>query len=781
MTTANHPMAPLHNTPQWIVVLLVPLPNGKTAKIPCDHRTLATHVDAHNPEQWTTYENALAIAAPLGKQFTVGFVLTEADPFWAIDIDNALQPDGTWSKLSHDLCHALPNTSVELSQSKRGLHIWGQGPVPPHTMKRVDLGIELYTELRFIAIGTQATGDMTLPCPTIAAVAAQYFPPRSVAATAAPSNGPRADWRGPTDDEELLRRAMQSKSQAAAFGGKASFADLFTADAAVLARAYPPDSSSTDPYDRSSADAALAAHLCFWTGADRDRVERLMRKSALARDKWDGHATYLVERTITTACGQQRDVLQDKLPEPGPGASAPAGAPSMTAVEGSTFLSPAEQTALFAGCIYVVDAHKVLIPGGDLRRPDQFKAVFGGYTFAMDARNERTSRNAFEAFTESQVLKCPQVDGTCFRPDLPYGAIVENEGRKRANVWWPAHVRRTKGDIEPFLRHLKLLLPDEYERKCFLYFMAHVVQHPGVKAQFFPLLIGVEGNGKTFFSKCVAAAVGQRYTHWVAADKLGGKFNEWLFAKIFYAIEDLKIGDSGEVWEKLKPMITGENIEIEGKGVDQRSDEIYGNFIANSNHFKAVRATANDRRVLHLHCAQQEFDDLARDGITQEYVSGLYGWAKVDGYAIVAEYLHTLAIPPEFGLSWFLGRAPKTRSTAAALVHSLGRVEQEIMDAVEQHMPGFAGGWISSVAVNNLIDAKRLVREAPPLRERHVLIQRLGYVQHPGLASTDGQVCTVVAPDGKRPRLYVRPDHLELALQRPSDIARAYTVAQTAK
>jgi hypothetical protein len=314
------PLAPLRAVAQWIVVQLVPLANGKTDKLPIDYRTGAVTLKgsdgAHNPEIWLPHTAAADLVARWGPGYTVGFVLTAADPFWCLDIDSALQPDGTWSQLAQDLCRALPHTVVEVSQSGRGLHVWGQGVVPPHIRKRVDLGIELYDERRFIALGTGAVGDMSQPCPTIAAIAAAYFPPRAVSAVDVPDDGPCAEWRGPTDDDDLIRRAMRSHSAAGVFGAtRASFADLWTADATALARAYPPDAGSSEPYDRSSADAALAQHLAFWTGRYVARIERLMRRSALVREKWDARDDYLVDRTIRGACARQVDVLVDREPE----------------------------------------------------------------------------------------------------------------------------------------------------------------------------------------------------------------------------------------------------------------------------------------------------------------------------------------------------------------------------------------------------------------------------------------------------------------------------------
>jgi hypothetical protein len=72
-------------------------------------------------------------------------------------------------------------------------------------------------------------------------------------------------------------------------------------------------------------------------------------------------------------------------------------------VTGSTFLGPEQQIELFRGCSYVCDRHAVLVPGGYLLRPDQFRVMFGGYTFVMDLDNNRTSRDPWEAFSQSQA------------------------------------------------------------------------------------------------------------------------------------------------------------------------------------------------------------------------------------------------------------------------------------------------------------------------------------------------------------------------------------------
>jgi hypothetical protein len=116
-------------------------------------------------------------------------------------------------------------------------------------------------------------------------------------------------WSGPEDNAELIKLALNSKSAQSVFNGKATFADLWNNNIEVLAATYP--SNSTDrSYDYSSADAALAQHLAFWTGNNYERILTIMQESKLYREKWN-REDYL-RRTILNACARQTEWLTDK-------------------------------------------------------------------------------------------------------------------------------------------------------------------------------------------------------------------------------------------------------------------------------------------------------------------------------------------------------------------------------------------------------------------------------------------------------------------------------------
>lgn len=780
-------LAPMGAYRQFIVYFSRPSPTrpGKIDKFPVDFRTgrvpLKGGGGAHDPEIWTDSATACSVAAQLGAEYGVGFVFTDNDPFFFVDLDDALLPDGSgWRPHAVEICKLLSGAAVEVSVSGRGLHIFGVGRPPAHRCESA-FGIGgLYHNLRYAALtGNGMVGNASTDCSAVLPllVSTYWAPEQNAASDEDWSDGPCEDWRGPKDDEELVRRALRSSSANSAFGARASFADLWTCNVPALAAAYP-DPSKDHGYNDSQADSALAQHLAFWTGRDCERIERLMRASGLVRDKWE-RDDYL-PRTIRGVVARQHDVLSDKAPEPLAGA-AEGVLPSCTAeplrptlVTGSTYCSTPEQFNLFAGAVYVRDTHRVLIPGGTMIKPDQFRVHFGGYTFTMDPGNEKTSRDPWEAFTQSQSYRAPRADGSCFRPDLPPGSLVKRNGQTFVNTYWPVEVERRPGDASPFFEHLTKILPDETDRAILLYYMAACVQHQGVKFQWAPLLQGVEGNGKTLFTRCVAHAVGHRYVHMPKASKISAQFNAWMVGKVFYGVEDIYVPEQKrEVIEDLKPMITGDNLEIEGKGVDQISADICGNFILNSNHKDGVRKTKNDRRFSPLFCAQQQVEDLLRDGMGGDYFPRLYNWLKDEGYAVVAELLHTLPIPDQYNPA-FGGRAPRTTSTDEAIAASLGAVEQEVQEAIEQGLPGFCGGWISSIQLERLLERIGKARFLPHNKRRDMLGQ-LGYVYHPALA--EGRVNNLVLPDGGKPRLFVRKDGPLWPISTAAEAAKAYELA----
>lgn len=767
-------LSAMENCAQFILWKAVPstVVPGRTEKKPVNPHTGAV-ADAHDRNIWVTAEEACRSSKRHG--LGVGFVFTADDPYFFLDIDDCRVGDG-WSPIAMELMGRFPGAAVEISQSGNGLHIIGIGQAPAHRKKKSKAGFDLYTESRFVALtGDIIDGDVGKwdHSDGIHALVADYLMQDAIADTAW-TDEPREDWRGPADDSELISMMLRTKLTAAGvFGGKATLVDLWDAESEALGCSYP-DTQGANEYDASSADAALCQHLAFWTGCDCERIDRLFRESSLMREKWDARPDYR-ERTILRAVGLCTAVLKTREVALPPEVAQVSTGPVAVRRTGAQILCVDQQLELFAGCVYVCNEHRIFTPLRGALHPNQFKAIYGGYTYVLDTTNDKTTRNAWEAFTESQAVSFPKVDAVCFRPELPVGAIVKEEGRTILNTYTPLKVASCHGDVAPFLNHLELLIRDPRDRAVLLAWMCACIQHKGVKFQWSPVLQGVEGNGKTFLMDCVAYAIGERYTHRPNAVDLANKFNGWIQNKLFIAIEELHVAGKREVADALKPLITNRRIEIQAKGSDQFTGDNRANIMISSNHRDAVMKTPNDRRYCNFFTAQQKAEDLIRDKMTGDYFPRLYAWFRNGGAARVAHYLETTAIPDELNPATLCTRAPDTSSTEDALVASMGGVEQEILAAVDECRPGFCGGWVSSIAVDRLLEERRMGGRVSRIKRREML-EALGYVIHPGLAK--GRSNQVTVTDGGKPRLYVKKGSLHCELTGAPNITGAYEKAQ---
>lgn len=798
-------LAPLAGWAQFICWIAVPnsLEPGKMDKFPVDWRT--GHVcNAHDNRFWTAFTNAAAAAPGFDRGWGsgVGFVFTEADPFFFLDADKCWDAvAGAWSPVALDLAARLGGAACEVSQSGKGLHWFGTlSHQIEHGTKNAPLGLELYTRKRFVALtGNGAQGDAMADCTAaLETIVAQFFAPQSsVNEFEGWTAEPVASWSGPEDDEDLIKKACASgqRSAAKAFGGGeagVTFKDLWDANAAVLGAKWP---HSNRPFDNSQADQSLANHLAYWTGKNCERMERLMRRSALAREKWDAHKTYLTG-TILKACAFVANVATAKA-QPAPAVPMPAredlenaahGAGRAVRAPNAEYMDPVAQLGHFDGCFFMADNARVFDLNRNCTYPKaSFDVLYGGHVFVMDPLGQKTTTSAWEAFTLSRVNAPLIVDDLCFRPELPSGRVIRDGQRMLVNSYVPYDAPVVEGDPEPLLGLLRVILPNDRDRTIFLHYIAAIVQYPGRKFQWWPVLQGAEGNGKSFIIEVVKFAVGPHYTHMPASHKLareGIKFNAWLQRKLFLAVEEFYCGNRRDFLDEFKVVVTNETNTLEKKGVDETTTDNRANGMLCTNHKDAVPITVDNRRYAIFYTAQQTAADVLAAGLTNDYWALMWDWFKgrgtyehmgaMYGARVLANFLKTYELQAEYDPTRGLAaRAPQTSSTPAAIKASLGTVEQEILDAIEEGQQGFAGGWVSSYYLDLLIDK---LRARVQRNKRRDLMKTLGYDWHPALE--DGRVNEMVTPDNRKPKLYIRDGHPALALKTPALVAKAYVRAQ---
>jgi len=792
MTSLPPALAALAAWPQFICWVAQPKPDrpGKFDKFPIDWRSGA-HVGINDRAAWTDAATAIAAAPRYDRGYGcgAGFVFTADDPFFFADIDGCALPDGSgWSPLALSILARFPGAAVELSHSGRGLHIFGRAAPMPHAKRNQALNLELYTEGRFCALtGNGALGDAgTEHTPALAAYIAEYFRPDATPGAAAGwTNGPVPEWNGPTDDDELIARMLASggRTAAAAFGGDGPVTarDLWEANADALARQWP-----GNPYDASAADMALANYLAWWTGKDCDRMERLMRRSALAREKWEAHRTYLVD-TVAKAAAFIRGCLTDRASEPVPEAAAVAAGRTLRDAS-KEWMGPYDQLEHFADCFFLArpkDPRIFDLRANAIVGKSTFDVTRGGHMFIISPDASKTTDSAWDAFTKSRVNAPLVVNDVCFRPALPPGALVQVGTHTLVNSYVPYEPRTAEGDPAPFLDLLQRMLPDQRDRELLLSWFASFAQNQGVKFQWWPVIQGAKGNGKTMLLEVLTYMVGEQYTHLPDAMAMakGSQFNGWVDRKLFIGIEEIKAADRREMIEGMKTLITNRRMGMETKGVDQFTGDNAANGVITTNHKDGLPLEPDERRYGIWFCAQQSYADIVRDGLHGQYLPDLYDWLRGTGAwashgadygkSIVAHYLMTKTIAAEMDPARGLHRAPRTTATDEAINASMGRVEQEIMEAAEEGRPGFAGGWVSSIMLDRLLSD---MRSHVNRNRRREVLATLGYIPHPRLVN--GRVNDTVSPDNGKPKLYVREGHLSLNLESAKAVADAYSKAQ---
>jgi len=393
------------------------------------------------------------------------------------------------------------------------------------------------------------------------------------------------------------------------------------------------------------------------------------------------------------------------------------------------YLTHIEQQQWFDGFVLIGPENRIFDRKGLKYGPGAFNSTYGGKKFMIDTYGKLTDE-PWKAATQSTLWTIPKVDGTTFRPLLPTGEIITDElNRRLVNNYIPATIASMKGDPSPFLKHMELVIPNAGDRNILYAYLAHNAKFPGHKIPWAPLIQSTEGVGKNVIKYAMMHVMGDHYTYPPNAKELasgGSKFNGWMREKLFFICDEIKTDEKRDLVEILKPMITETTMEVQSKGIDQRKDDNPANWLFFSNHKDAIPVHANGRRFAIFYSAIQSRQDLLNAGMDDAYFSKLYDqWlgphTHKSGLKIIANFL--LSYPIERGKISM--RAPETTSMAEAIVQSRGWLAQLIAEAVDEDLPGFRNGWISTAAVKRRLEASR--RKPVESKTMAAAITELGY------------------------------------------------------
>lgn len=201
--------------------------------------------------------------------------------------------------------------------------------------------------------------------------------------------------------------------------------------------------------------------------------------------------------------------------------------------------------------------------------------------------------------------------------------IAHDEGVDWLNTWKPSEVEPKPGDAKPMLDHILYLCDGRKDLAGHLTdWLAYGYQNPGAKVPYAPLIIsGHHGVGKDTLRLAMKRLYGPSNVATVEDGAVARGRNEFMKRAQLVVVPEIMTGDRKDVANKLKPLITQEEVEIDEKNVKTYFIPNTANFMFFSNHENAAHIEDKDRRYFVLICQSEprsaaEYDDL------YDYING---------------------------------------------------------------------------------------------------------------------------------------------------------------
>jgi len=221
------------------------------------------------------------------------------------------------------------------------------------------------------------------------------------------------------------------------------------------------------------------------------------------------------------------------------------------------------------------------------------------------------------------------------------------------------------------------ILSTPRERQLISDWLAYLVQHPGCRINWSPVLQGAQGIGKSVIAAIMARVLGRKNVMSVTGDIIfGDKYNAWAEGSQAVFVEEIRV--KGEyrcaVMDKMKPLITNEYVAV--RPIYERTREVRNvtNYFFITNADDAVAIDNNDRRYMIVESRMQRKED--KKEFAPGYFNALHGFLKEHPGAFLSMFKNH-AISKEFSPT---DDAPITAGTVAMVEASKTGLTIEVED-----------------------------------------------------------------------------------------------------
>jgi hypothetical protein len=269
--------------------------------------------------------------------------------------------------------------------------------------------------------------------------------------------------------------------------------------------------------------------------------------------------------------------------------------------------------------------------------------------------------------------------------------LVNRDGDLYGNRWRDARPPAAVGDVEPWLAHCRVLVPETEELDHVLDVMAFKLQHPEIKINHAVLHGGDQGSGKdTMWAPFIWSVCGPHLKNrgLLDNDTMSSQFGYALESEILI-LNELKEPDAKErraLANRLKPIIAAppDMLTINRKGLHpyQMANRVF--VLAFSNDPVPISLDSQDRRWM---CIWSHAPRMRSETAAQ-----MWAWYRAGGFEAVAAWLLARDVS-----AFNPGATPMVTEFKLNLIeHGMSTAESFLIDAMRARSGEFARGVIAS-------------------------------------------------------------------------------------
>jgi hypothetical protein len=558
---------------QWVAWSLIE-EGGKTKKLPTYLHSDNTVRRAKwsSPNNFYSFDEALAIYSTHTDFHGLGFVFTPDDPFVGIDLDKLLPNDERHRWVDY-------NTWSEFSQSGQGVHIIVEANLPK-AFKPSHGQVELYSQGRFFALTGRLTANSGM----------KINPGQDLVDTLLITYA----------DEDQLD---ELKSQRSGF-------------------------KLPEKVQEGNRDNSMYQYCCslFAKGFDEDEVTIRALK---ANKRHFDPPMEMVE--VQTKVGNAQSFIEQQE--------------SKARKEITEMLAETEdlRSDLVSQYVFLTEPGKFF----DLDTKTQLsiqsfnQSMKDIPTEVVDARGNPKLVPVAPATYLKEHNDYQTAHGLGWLP-VPYNKerddrflYIENQGRRYANKWRGFALTPVRGDVKPWLRRLKNLIPCKKARKVIIRRMALDIQQPHIKANWQIVIYGGYGAGKDSILRPFQQIFGDSFKSMDGGSAVGSYDDELIGTKILLVneVENLGRDSKSNVWLKRNSSSEGAttimlNPKKEAKVLQANVASLY----LLSNESDCIKCSPHERRY---YVVESSYVPLTQE----EKIEYFDDWLAMNGAAALFDFL----------------------------------------------------------------------------------------------------------------------------------------------